>query len=60
MKSPTNSASLEDLRAAEAAKALAKLKHEVIPLLEAVIAGTPTGQTRDLMTDANIILHSIV
>lgn len=52
--------SLTDVRREMAADALRKLKYEVIPALESVIAGTPTGDTRDKLTEANIILQMLV
>ena len=40
-----------------AADAMHRLKHKVLPELELVIAGTPTGPLRDSLTNANIILQ---
>lgn len=40
-------------------KALFKLRYTVLPTLESVISGTPTGPARDRLTDANIILQLV-
>lgn len=40
-------------------KALFKLRFVVLPALESVIAGTPTGPQRDRLTDANVILQLV-
>jgi len=53
-------ATIREEREEAAAKALHKLKHETIPSLEQVVAGTPTGPVRDSLTTANIILHGVV
>jgi len=51
---------LKKLREEAAAEAMRKLRDETIPSLESVIAGTPTGPTRDKLTDANIILQMLL
>lgn len=50
---------LDRLRQNAAEMALRQLKEEVLPALERVIAGTPTGPVRDSLTSANIILHLV-
>lgn len=51
---------LQELRAEAEAEAMRKLRDETIPSLESVIAGTSTGPKRDLLTEANILLRSIL
>lgn len=51
---------LAQARAVHAERAMHKLRYEVIPELERVIAATPTGPIRDSLTTANIILHGVV
>lgn len=51
---------IKQLREEKAQEMMRKLKYEVIPNLESVIAGTPTGERRNQLTDANIILQRIV
>jgi hypothetical protein len=50
---------IQQMREKAAEDAMLKLKHEVIPALETVIAGTPTGTLRDMLTTVNIDLHNI-
>lgn len=52
--------SLDQARKEVASRSLQQLEYDVIPALERVIAGTPTGPVRDSLTTANIILHGVV
>lgn len=52
--------SLTELRDEKAQESMFHLKHNLLPELEKVIAGTPTGPLRDSLTTANIILHGVV
>lgn len=50
---------LDKARTQASSDALHRLKHKVLPELELVIAGTPTGPLRNSLTTANIILNSV-
>jgi len=50
---------IDALRAKAAADAMHRLKHKVLPELDLVIAGTPTGPVRDNLTTLNTLLHAI-
>lgn len=58
--SASSSSTLDKLREEAAKKALWELETRVIPDLELVIAGTPTGPVRNKLTEASIILHSLL